>query len=418
MSFHTIVMTSGISAINHDKNIFLLSNDENAFIKNNDLSLNTPVSETDLDFTVIEETVDTIVQKLNKRLRALDADIHHKISAEYSLFYRLKQENSLHAHPRIIMLTTRTVGGEIASKVLMGTFQRFGVEQVDIRYIENWNIEDRQQMRFGIADFFKKLGNALQSGEPQTTAFSPVGGYKVMTAYGYLVGSYLGYPSLYLHEDGQTLLTIPPMPIKIDQQLFQKNKAFLRKLYIEKGVALSELKEEERNFIETHSVFFEYETFSSDRADEHMVGLSPFTEYILEQEGIVRLDVLLSRQVKDMLARDQGLQRDFCSDVQSLVDKLRIGQQNDLTNHEQSFKQLDHAKMNYALCKCRSGKGNLIRLAYRYDKTQHRLFARYLWTDHKLYDREVPEGVGLYGGGMEEEKNYTSFESLFGRPCV
>lgn len=95
------------------------------------------------------------------------------------------------------------------------------------------------------------------------------------------------------------------------------------------------------------------------------------------------------------------------------------GIRDDSTHHERSFKDLDRSRLRYSLFKGSSNGQVLLRFAYRYDPEMHRLYARHqsIWTDHNVYEREAAQGIGLYGGGPEEEARYEAYEARFGAPC-
>jgi len=404
MRFHTVVITTGLSAIVGKNNLFVLTKEEWDWLKEADLDTNMPFDE-----VAHEPVVRRIVENKEPYVRRLPDHDPTKVSAEYSLVHKLQKEGRLDRRPRLILISTNTIGGEIVSRLLEQAFKLQGIDEVKISRVERWKIDDRDAMRFGVADFVSKLARALQEGEPSTTAFSPVGGYKVMTAYSYLVGSYLGYPSLYLHEDGQVVLTIPPLPIAINREELLKHQGFLSRMYLQDVVSIEDLGPDEKTFVESHLVFFERE--------DDLVALSAFGRLVVEKEGLVRLDVRLSPQVADKLRADKTVREAFCAQVTTLVQKLIHGHYDDSTHHERSFKNLDRLRLQYHLYKGSSNGQVLLRLAYRYDPEMHRLYARHLWTDHDAYEREAAQGIGLYGGGPKEEAQYASYEDHFGASC-
>ena len=62
-----------------------------------------------------------------------------------------------------------------------------------------------------------------------------------MTSFGYLVGSFYGYPTAYLHEGSQQYWHLSPLPIDIDPEFFKNNISFLRRLMNEGLVEMDTL---------------------------------------------------------------------------------------------------------------------------------------------------------------------------------
>ena len=96
--------------------------------------------------------------------------------------------------------------------------------KVKVLYVD-MSVSNREEFHQQSADFMGNLGLALAEGDPTSTCFASIGGYKVMTSLGYLVGSFLHYPTAYLHEEHQVLIEIPPMPLDINEEFIDNNFA-------------------------------------------------------------------------------------------------------------------------------------------------------------------------------------------------
>ena len=97
-----------------------------------------------------------------------------------------------------------------------------------------------------------------------------------MTSFGYIVGSFCGYPLRICTDAQQMLHIIPPVPIDIDDSFVRKNAPFLRRLNIEGLLGLDALSREEKSLVEENPALFTIE--------ENYVYLNPFGEFLFSRE--------------------------------------------------------------------------------------------------------------------------------------
>lgn len=390
--YHTVVMTCGVSLLQKT----------NVFGKRKEGLLHKlRISEGDfhqlLNKHAVSQEVDKAISKWIEEL-----SLHFKeakanpndVSAEYSMMYELQKRGKLGKHPRVELILTNTVGGKITERLLSCLFAEHFGATVGCAYV-SIDVTETKRMTRTLGEYMQTVAEKLSQGEPSSTCFAPIGGYKVMTSLGYIVGSFLGYPTAYLHENSQVMHEIPPVPIHLDDRFVQQHTDLLRRCQRD-AVSLDELSYEEKQIISAYSSIFQQE--------EGYVYLTAFGQFLCEHEKYKHLfetKYLATKQVIKMMEQD----RKFVVDqLKELVRKLKHdgGIIFDL-QHEKEYGKLDQRKVKFQLYKSHTGK--VFRLAYQYDEKEDVLFANYLWLKHDEYERDTNAGIGLY-------EQYGEFEDI------
>ncbi|WNS77432.1 CRISPR-associated protein [Bacillus sp. DTU_2020_1000418_1_SI_GHA_SEK_038] len=295
----------------------------------------------------------------------------------------------------IVLIVTKTFGGIICERMLRYIFEEKIRANVKVLYIE-MSVSNSKDLKHQAAGVLRVLADALTEGEPATTCFAPIGGYKVITSLGYLIGSFLHYPTAYLHEDHQILIELPPMPLDIDEDFVGENSQLLRKCQLDL-MELGSLTYEEQQLIQKHTALFSLE--------EHFVALSPFGEFLFERSKYDHLfgtKYILSEQVQRFAIENKHQSIFIAQQLRELIKKLKY--ENSLNNdlmHEKEFEKIDPKKVLYHLYKGASNGQTAFRLAYQYDQATDVLTANHLWLDHDKYMREAAIGIGIYKVGRK-----------------
>lgn len=390
--YQTIVMTCGVSLL-QKTNVFGKMKES--------LLQKLQMSEGDfsqlLNTHAVSEEVDGAISKWIDEMK-----LHFKeakespnfVSAEYSMMYELQKQGKLGKHPRVELILTNTVGGKIAERLLSALFQEHFFATVGHSYV-NIDVTETKRMNRTLGEYMETVGEKLSQGEPSSTCFAPIGGYKVMTSLGYIVGSFLGYPTAYLHENSQIIHEIPPIPIHLDEGFVQQHVDLLRRCH--NIVSINELSYPEKQVILAYSSIFQQE--------ESYVYLTPFGEFLFEHgkyKHLLNTKYFATKQVIKMMEQNKKFVVD---QLKQLVKKLKY-EEGIIFNlqHEKEFEKLDQKKVKFYLYKssARSAR-DVFRLAYQYDEKEDVLFANYLWLNHQQYEREVAAGIGLYEQHSEFE---------------
>ncbi len=384
----TVVITCGVSLFNGRNNIF--SNSRQGIPK-------FPVSLQEKNLG--KDTRQKIDQWLHDVKPFFDEmkDKQSQISAEYSTVYQLKKQRKLVERPLIILFFTNTAGGYAAEKILKEVLEEHFNAIVNVFFVDI-NVDHPQTLNRDVGDYMQKLAESLETGEPTTTCFAPIGGYKVMTSFGYIVGSFLGYPTAYLHEDNQIFHQIPPVPIQMDLDLIQQYSTLLRKCQAD-YIDFESLTYQEQNFVRKfHSLF---------TLEEGMVCLNPFGCFMLERTKysyLLQTKYFVSKQVQNIIEKSKHQSLFITQQMRELVKKLKTGEGRlSELQHEMEFKGINQQSTKFHLYKGASNGQTAFRLAYKYDESNDILYANYLWLDHDRYEREAAQGKGLY----EEVSSFT-----------
>ncbi|MED3907254.1 putative CRISPR-associated protein [Geobacillus thermodenitrificans] len=380
--YQNIVVTCGVSLLTGSRNVFSMNRDETM---------------REIRPWLHERNIDR--QKQSK----IEHWLHHarqfahevakqpnRVCAEYSMIYELRRQGRLGERPTIVLIVTETVGGRIVEAMLTELLERDFRANVHVIYVEV-DVKHPKRLQETLGEYMSKVANALMRGEPSTTCFAPIGGYKVMTSLGYIVGAFLNYPTAYMHEDEQVLHEIPPVPIHIDEQFVHRYFDLLRKCQTDL-VAIDGLSYQEKQCIDQYpSLFYR---------DEEFVCLSAFGQFLLEHEKYKHLfetSYFVSRQVAHILQHNRHQSLFVYQQMQELVKKLKYREGDTaVLYHEKSFETVDPRKAKYHLYKGASNGQTAFRLAYRYVEEEDRLYANYLWLDHDRYEREAAKGKGIY----------------------
>ncbi|MDE3840929.1 CRISPR-associated protein [Bacillus methanolicus] len=379
--YHTVVMTCGVSLLTGESNVFSIKRE--GFPE-----LHASLQEKEITSSINEE--------IEKWVRCAKRVVHEvkmrpkEVSAEFSMMYALRKRGKLSDRPTVILLLTKTVGGIITEKLLCYLFEKQFQADVKVLYVDI-DVQNPKQLNLTIGEYMWKLSDALGRGEPNSTCFAPIGGYKVMTSFGYIVGSFLNYPTAYLHEYHQILHEIPPIPLDINDNFVHENIVLLRKCQKD-YVKFEELFLVEQTCVEQYPSLFQKE--------EGLVGLTPFGQYLFERnkyEHLFNTRYFASKQVRAFMELNHHQSIYLIQQMRELVKKLKHGEGRlGEIMHEKQFSTINQQKVQYHLYKGASNGLTVFRLAYRYDEKEDALYANYLWLDHNRYEREAATGRGIY----------------------
>lgn len=390
--YHTVVMTCGISLI-QGKSYFSVTRDGQFkdLLPYRELQKN--ITELTAD---LEAQIESFIEKSRMYLR--DVSEHREsICAEYSMINALKKQKKLTKDVKVTLIFTNTIGGLVCEQLLRLIFEKEGI-YVNVQYID-MSVSNEIDLKNQSANYLKRLGDALAQGDPDTTCFAPIGGYKILTALGYLVGSFLHYPMVYLHENTQIVVEIPPMPLGIDEDFINNHFDLLRKCQ-QDYVEYIELAYDEKQVVDKYPALFSRE--------EGLISLSAFGIFLFEQKNydyIFQTKFLLSEQVERFIRQNRHHSIFIFGQLYELVKKLKSGINIDDLRHEIEFERLDNKKLQFHLYKGSSNGRDVFRCTYKYNAIKKHLYINYLWLDHKKYELEVVKGIGLY----TSEKKFTDY---------
>ena len=309
-----------------------------------------------------------------------------RVSAEYSVLHALRQHRRIAASPDVVMIHSDTFDGRLAARMAGHLIERDFGARVQYRTTADLDARRPAELRRSLGAFMHEVGRALREGEPGSTCFSPIGGYKVMTALGYVAGAFLRYPTLYLHEGSQGALhEIPWVPIRIDEAELKGLAPLIRRAMA--GVMSSALTEREREQARAYPWLFEQADIDGDT----QVLLNAFGHFLREEpryRGLIGAQVRGGSSLTAACARADS--RAFCAgEIDGLLQALGDPIRNRATlHHEADFGHRDTA---WSLYKGASGSAGVFRALYRWDSGADTLDVKEVWLDHDAYERQAPQ---------------------------
>lgn len=330
---------------------------------------------------------------VHTKIRNLDiADVHKKLSAEFSAVYELSKQRRITKNPEIILILTETVGGRVAGRLLTKLFQSFFHAEVTEQFFP-FDVSNECKINQQLSEYLTIVSNNLVESDPGSCCFIPLGGYKLMVAYGYLIGSFCHFPSYYLYEAFQKLIEVPAVPINVDNAFIGKYAPLLKKFKRNRVFFLDELSAHDRNVIQKYGYFF--------TQDDHMIALSPFGLYLIRQSSyhyILRTEFRMLHKTAGELKKDHLNLTFAYQQLYDLAKQLKTdGKMPDALIHEKTFK-LDPHRPHYHIYKgiSHSNSVGVLRAAYDYRQKEDVVYIGRIWFDHQKYQTDLDHQRGIY----------------------
>lgn len=302
-------------------------------------------------------------------------------SAEISTLNALKKLGRMVKAPSVVLIHTETVAGRAAAAIVKRAASVLFDAHVTLRSIGGLDARSPRTLRAALGTFMCEVAESLEAGEPRTTCFAPIGGYKVMTSLGYLAGAYLGFPTAYIHEDLQVLHTVPAVPVNISETEMKTVGPLVRR--VGEAMEVCDLTELERAQVDRHGYLFEQ--------DGEVIGMSPFCHFLRARPAlrpILGTQVVASAQAAAQL---DGHRAFVAKELDDLLRDREISGKRAVLYHEKSFGRRD------ALFHLYKGSSGMLpfRAAWRYVERTDTLEVNHIWLKHDQYEREAKGGVGL-----------------------
>jgi putative CRISPR-associated protein (TIGR02619 family) len=148
--------------------------------------------------------------------------------AEIHSLYRLDCGPS----DEVILLTSDTAEGMACGTILKSTIQQiFGVENVSLTRVQGLQARDGDRLKKqGIPYLINLLTPVLQ--DPQRryaggVILNPTGGFKGVVPFMTVLGMLYGAKVVYIFEFSNQLVTLPPLPVTLDPEIFERARPAL-----------------------------------------------------------------------------------------------------------------------------------------------------------------------------------------------
>jgi len=392
--YNRIIITSGVSLIFNNRQLIEEKNED--FFKLNEQLTDKAI-----------QVSDELIEHLTNALEKVELEQLQQKSAEISMVTVLQQREQLIQHPYITLFYTDTLKGRTAAFVNKQILENVCGATVDMRKIFELDVDNRSLLNRGLGKYLSDVSRALLEGERRSTCFAPIGGYKVMTSLGYLVGALHNYPTAYLHEGSTVVHEIPAVNIEVNEEVIKENHHILKKFFDGDCFELKELSKEEQALINEQSVMFEQV--------EELVELNPFGRFLCDQDKYykyfksqVYFDLSLKRMIDN---RYPNYWKDIYEEIEQLIfqHETKSAKYRATLYHESDFSALNGDDLCYHLYK--GGNSPVIRAIWKYDGDEDSYYFAHIWFDHDDYEREAAQKIKNIGEQNIRWENIT--ESLY-----
>jgi hypothetical protein len=363
MPYSTLIITAGISTL-ASRNLI------GAHMRQQDSPIQFPLGQQNPVAKNEESDENTLIKNSVAYFHApSDTPDPFTVSAEYSVLYQLQKNGQLSNGALVHLIHTPTLGGRLSVQLQKPLLEKFLGVQVHIHELD---VPFDPSITGGLAlasgAFMGTISRLLRGIDPHSTAFAPIGGYKVMVALGHTAASFHGFHSLYLHEDSQVLQQIAPAPITLDSD----KRALIARiaLRVGNGAEWLALGAEEKKIIEQHPAFFA-------RIDD-LVELNELGQFLKLDARAILLEPEAEKE-----RRTNGV----------MIGK-QIRQIATLASSDP-----DHPGINHDLVRA-PGKSHPWRLAQMgegiriaWQITPSEILIGKIWRDHDTYDREAAKWI-------------------------
>ena len=144
-------------------------------------------------------------------------------SAELNSLERLK----CGAGNTVVLLATDTADGRACAEALKSVIESvFGVKSCQIRRIHGLQVRDGEKLRKeGIPNLCRVLLHYLRDPNLKYQGgviVNPTGGFKGIVPFLVILAALYGAKAVYIFENSDTLIQLPPLPISLDRGLFEQ----------------------------------------------------------------------------------------------------------------------------------------------------------------------------------------------------
>lgn len=189
------------------------------------------------------ETYEQLEREIDERISNFD------LSKERDILSVSAEANTLHgigitSHDRVMLLATDTRLGNICSrKVKRVLNEAFCLPEcnVEIKRIEGLQITDEKKLReTGLRNLVNYVGEILRGDESfqYDIILNPTGGYKGIVPFLTVLGMLFDKRSVYRFETSNALISLPPLPLTYNVEIFSRAKRALE--FVEKESAITE----------------------------------------------------------------------------------------------------------------------------------------------------------------------------------
>lgn len=346
-----------------------------------------------LPFNKESETLKACWQKVQNKVRTL--------SVELSILSKW----GIEAGDRVALLATDTDDAESAGRANAFLIERAFRLPTEVRRIQGLDLNNAETfLRSGLRNFFSEIEKLVILAEEQD--LKPVigiaGGIKAVLPYAAIYGMLRSVPVVYVFEQTQALVTLPPLPIDFDWETLSNLEPVLLELEKEGAVRLEHVKSRLGEDFEKLAGLFEEE--------KGLVTLSSFGHLLRAKlQRAEDLPVMLSPSARRKLQELPDFDKDV---VESLLDRVRnpiwrAQKYHSFTGTDLLVVKPGSTGFRLAICAIKDGMVYIAEIYTRHDDYEQDLPKRRR-SDYDLtkfvphYPKRIPVSAVSVGEGKED----------------
>lgn len=182
------------------------------------------------DIKHIKETINDFwfpsITKRNKQWAFETDTLNEYASAEIESILAIQRE--VDEPVEAYLLATDTVLSRLASELISIWFEQYGNSQLSVKFnpnqdiIKDLQIEDTTRFKAGLVNLNTRYYQIAQEQIFEYIVINVTGGYKGIIPYLTILGQINKSPIKYIFENTGILITIPQIPIQLNEELFEK----------------------------------------------------------------------------------------------------------------------------------------------------------------------------------------------------
>lgn len=178
------------------------------------------------------------ITKKNKLWVFEEEALNEYASAEIESILAIQREAS--EDVEVYLLATDTVLSRLAVELICAWFSKYGNNDITIKFnpnqdvIKKLQIEDATGFKEGLVNlntrFYQIAQNLILAEQYNSVIINVTGGYKGIIPYLTILGQINKSPIKYIFENTGVLITIPQIPIQLNEELFEQHWEILARL--------------------------------------------------------------------------------------------------------------------------------------------------------------------------------------------
>jgi len=219
----------------------ILTNNRSRFDDLNIIGLSNE-TEKSLD-TMIKSRLLSILEPIEWDLINADVKTKKRISAELNALYTLEKDNLSKETTHVLLATDTFLGGKTA-EIIESVLKHEGVDNVQTISVPGLRTLEIIEFRQALSELLKRLDEMLpgyrESG--YEVIFNLTGGFKSIQGFLQSIAPFYADKSVYIFESNKELLTIPSLPVTLDDEaIVSRHLNLFRRLFLDLEVRIEEI---------------------------------------------------------------------------------------------------------------------------------------------------------------------------------